>query len=161
VCWFVTVGVPQAARQKMESIAQAHRPLQFTSLAPSPTVAVFPVGTSCIEVTHGGCSCDLYSAPRQRLERKGWSASKIKRALETKATGGARTGRPRESAVAFKAFVAELIATLGSVDLFAHFYSGNQHEQAVGSPKAAAINLRSFVEAGFPADTVTTVRAAD
>ena len=157
----------------MESIAQAYRPLQFTRLAPSPTVAVFPVGASCIEVTHGGCSCDLYSAPpepgeaedqlaraRQKLERKGWSASKIERALETKATGGLRPGRPRESAVAFKAFVAELVATLGSVDLFAHFYSGNQHEQAVGSPKAAAISLRGFSEAGFPADTVITVRAA-
>jgi hypothetical protein len=56
--------------------------------------------------------------------------------------------------------VAELVGTLGSVSLFAHFYSGNQHEQAVGLPKAAAIGVQTFSEAGFPPDTVTTVRAA-
>ena len=173
MCWFVTVGVPQGARQTMESIAKAHRPLQFSPLPTTPTVAVFPAGASCMEVTHGGCSCDLYSAPpepgqaedqlaraRQRLERKGWSASKIERALEAKATGGLRRGRPREAATAFKAFIAELVGILGSVHVFAHFYSGNQHEQAVGSPKAAAISLQSFAEAGFPPDTITSVRAA-
>ena len=170
MCWFITVGVGRAVRETFENIAKAHS-LQLTHLSRTPTTGVFPAGASCIEVTQGGCSCNLYSASpkpgqaevqlaraRQRMERMGWSSSKIQRALDAKSTAESRAGSSRESADVFKRFVAEVVAACGSVDLFAHFYSGSQHEQDVGSPDAAALSLRNFLEDGFPPDTVTTVR---
>jgi hypothetical protein len=173
VCWFLTIAVPDAHLRELESSFAACRVLQFTRLSSSPTAAAFSAGFLCVAVTHGGCSCDLYSAPpdpekaendlkrqRHRLVMKGWSSSKIERALNDKAESAGRPGRTNEAAEAFNSLVAELVVKLGEIHLFAHTYTGRMHEESVGVPKPSSVTLQQFLESGFPPDTIVSVRGA-
>ena len=174
VCWFVTIAVAGVHRAALEKRLLARSiALQFALLSTTPTAALFRADAACAEITHGGCSCDLYAAPlepgkiesalakeRQRLIRKGWSSSKIDRSLKQRAESAARPSKRGEAADAFRALVAELAEELDEVEVYAHFYSGNPHEEVVGLPESSSVSLRQFLDAGFPPDTVVTVRAA-
>jgi hypothetical protein len=173
VCWFVTLAVPQRNHQAMEHVAEGNRAFHFTHLASTPTTRLFPVNASCIEITHGGCSCDFYSAPveagreendaareHRRLVRKGWSPSKIERHLQSKMESALRPTLHRKAVAAFNTLIADLVARLGTLELFAHFYNGNQREEAVSPRAPVPVTLAVFLEAGFPPDTIVTVRAA-
>ena len=171
MCWFVTVAVSAAHRAVIERASHARHDLVFAWPVSTPTADAFPLGSCCVEVTHGWCSCDLYSAPRAssdeelereraRLTRKGWSQSKVERALQSKAESAARPTKSRTSRAAFHDFLAAVTREAGEAVVFAHFYSGNQHTEAIGSPPAAFISLPALAEDGFPPDTIVTVREA-
>jgi hypothetical protein len=157
----------------MEHIAEGSRAFQFTQLSSTPNTRLFPANASCIEITHGGCSCDFYSAPgdpgreendatreRRRLVRKGWSPSRIERHLQSKVESALRPTRRREAVAAFNTLIADLVARLGTLELFAHFYNGNQREETVIPKAPIAVTIAAFLETGFPPDTIVTVRAA-
>jgi hypothetical protein len=147
--------------------------LHFARNTSSPTSKIFSDTSWCVEVTHGGCSCGLYTEPpapgkleadlhrqRQRLLLKGWSSTKIERSLKAKSESSARPGRNHEAAEAFSSLVAALVGKIGYVDVFAHAYTGNQYEESVGTPERGSVSLDQFLEAGFPSDTVVSVHGA-
>lgn len=166
MCWFITIGIPATARDALARNPVSRCRLALTPQTATPTTALFPSGLSCVLVTRGGCACELVAktsddaaaidALRARGIRAGWSAAKIARAID-----GRRVGEPRlsEAAVAFRQFVAELVRETGTVWLFAHFHAGNPETDAVEAMAAAVLNVDEFVRAGFPADTLVTVRA--
>ncbi len=167
MCWLVSIAAPQKHRQAMERITQASRGLQIIWFTPTSETSQFPGTTCCAQVVRGGCSCDIYTSPRtpgreeeeldrerDRLQKKGWSAAKIDRALHNKSDSATRPRRPRKGAEAFNALVTELVRGLGSVYLHAHFANDPHDEPAA----ATVISLQQFLELGFPANTVVTVR---
>jgi hypothetical protein len=173
VCWFITIAVSEDRCAVVDARLASHRALHFTAVSSTPTAKVFRAGSHCIEVTHGGCSCDLYAEKpspdrvesklareRQRLVRKGWSSSKVERALKAKSESEARPRHTHAAAGDFNTLVSELVADLGSVELFAHFYSGDPREEVVGFPERASLSLSQFLETGFPPNTVATVSGA-
>src|SRR4051812_32577242 len=97
MCTFLTVGVEAKRADTLQAALRAAR--LETNRTVNPQVArLFPTGDALFLVTHGGCSCDL-TLPRQRdeareaaalaalaskLRRKGYSETKVARALATK-----------------------------------------------------------------------------
>jgi hypothetical protein len=172
VCWFVTLAVPSSSLADAKSVCELHRRgLQFNWLKSTPTTSVFPEATSCVQVTHGWCSCDIYSAPqkdsedliakdRARLVNKGWSAAKVQRALASKAQSAIRPTAKSAAEADFRKFVAAIVREIGLAHLFAHMYSGDQHAEVVRPSATITLPLPSFASNGFPPDTVTTIRAA-
>lgn len=173
MCWFVTIAVDPRSRNVIERALAERGILTLEWVESTPTTNVFPAGVSCAQITDGSCSCALYSKPaepgrlegelaaeRRRLEKKRWSSSKIDRAISAKAESAARPSRFTEAADAFKALTAYLVGELGAVQVFAHFYSGNQHREAVGLPERSSVSLHQFLVTGFPPNQVVTIYAA-
>ena len=133
----------------------------------------FPGGTSSFEVTQGGCSCDIYSAPvaspdneaqrvRARLVKRGWSHAKVERAVLESTTAGSRKSSLTSNNAARGAF-GELIRLLVSrtdrVYLIAHWYSGSEDPpdlEGLGEEVA----LDELLRTGFSPDKLVTVRRA-
>jgi hypothetical protein len=95
MCYFVYIGVPARA---LPALVDAFAGLQCQKVNDPRLRALFPPGDVVTEVTAGGCSCSLYaerpsrSNKRAQYEAKGWSESKILRAL-----ADARPETPSES----------------------------------------------------------------
>ena len=170
MCWFVTIAVPHSYIAALDRACAVHQhALGFRRLQDTPTTRVFPRGTTCVQVTAGGCSCGLYPEParddaskldkeRAKLEAKGWSQAKVARALEAKAESAARPN-PRHAAVAgFNALVGSLVDAVGTVHLHAHFHNGDQDAAEVAPVATAALALEDLLRSGFAPDTLVSLR---
>jgi hypothetical protein len=172
VCWFVAVAVPGKARAALErACAAAGRALHFTE--PYEAVsAAFPPGSIGMVVTCGGCSCDFYRPPREppaaqlakarsRMERKGWKAARIERALHDMAEAAAHSESPRGRRPDFDRFVSALVHEAGEAVLFAYLLQDNEHEEPAVAPACDGSTTRTIAEfaAGeFPPHVLVTVR---
>jgi hypothetical protein len=132
MCWWLTVGTskPDVA------IAALREAGLHVERADHAAVAVaFPSGLALLDVTYGGCSCDLWIADpvaegaalasmraerekslRARYERKGWKAAKIERALKSARLVEDAKPKPRAEAA-----VAALAALSASQRIFLFF----------------------------------------
>jgi len=121
-----------------------------------------------LDVTDGGCSCSIYRGPldrstqnehahwRRRYQRKGWSAAKIERALESKREDRQRR---RDAAAEFCGAVEHIIKSGGVVAVLAHGFQGRFAEEQVRILSHTAITLIEYLagEGRLPEDTVVTV----
>jgi hypothetical protein len=170
MCWFVTLAVPDSSLDALDRICAAYqRGLAFRRLQDTPTARVFPAGTTCVQVTAGGCSCGLFAEPgrdgapsldkeRAKLEAKGWSGAKVERALQAKVDSASRPGPRLAAAADFIALVGTLVNETGKVHLHAHFHSGDQDTAEVAPVAVATLPLEEFLRAGFAPDTLVTLR---
>jgi hypothetical protein len=131
-------------------------------------VRLFPPSDVVFFLTHGGCSCDLYSEPvettaeedeaadRARYRRKGWSQSKIDRAIEAKAKPHAG---PHEDRQRFCDAISLVVQRLGRVRLLAHQYEGRIDTEDVGPADSLRMALALFARqrGAFPLDTLVEV----
>ena len=170
MCWFVTIAVPSASRRFVTEVAASYPQLSTSPIEATPTARLFPSEHSSFEITHGGCSCDLYpeaqpdsdavlEKERISLTKKGWSDTKIARAVESKAKSLARPKRGALESGLFRSFVCDLVQAKIAVRVFAHFYSGNQRTESVAEASEGRVSMQSFRESGFPPDTVVCVGA--
>jgi hypothetical protein len=168
MCRIVTVGVAGAS-------GDPHAPFRaagFTTRpATNPASAAMPAKSVRIEVTTGMCSCDFYSgdtpyqafdpeAARRRYERKGWSKTKIERAIESRHKPRNPGAKPLDLGARFVDAIAQLTRSGARVHLLAHEFDGAFDEpfEIAGTTE---LPLDYYLKHGnyFPEDTVVTLRA--
>lgn len=171
MCWFVTIGVSRHGAAELETLGRQRGLLQARPSVNSDLAAIFPRADVRFEITHGGCSCDLYWTPPEedpaereqaarRYRKKGWSEAKIARALDASAQAkSAPIGRNPEMGPErlFRELIAAQVRRFGSIRLFAHMYQGVQDEERVRSEGSRRISLEELLEQGFPPDVLVEV----
>ncbi len=171
MCWFVTIGT----RSTSEQLACRSDGLTFTASKNPHVAKLFAPNDVRFEVTHGGCSCDLYSPPSSgsdafvervlaadRYRAKGWGEAKIARAL--RASDDAKLssiGKSKETGCerAFRELIAEPIRESGSIRVFAHMYSSSVLNEVVECKARRRIGLAEFLASGFAPDELVEVVA--
>ena len=132
--------------------------------------SAMPNGAVLLDVTDGGCSCSICvpsiadravdeEAARARYARKGWSAAKIARAIESKQAAHGRR-KPSSRAQQFCLSVEALARSGSHIALISHFYDGRFAEEVVSVGARAQMSLQDFIVAvgAFPKDTLVTIR---
>jgi hypothetical protein len=171
MCWFVTIGVTSAGAAALEELVRARGGLGVSKSSNPHLARIFDADDILFEVTHGGCSCDLYTFPREsdpveheraraRYRRKGWSEAKIARALEASDTAkSAGVARNREIGPerAFRDAISNQVRGFGGVRIFAHMYNASQDEEQVTCIGRQRITLNAFLESGFPSDELVEI----
>lgn len=173
MCWYVTIGVsPEGAPLVEELASRAGRVAVRRSTNPS-MATIFPRRDIRLEVTSGGCSCDLYApavrpsaggweGQRERYREKGWSEAKIDRAIaardRAKGASIGRTGGIGPERL-FREIISQQVAHYRSVRMLAHTYSGPVDKETVASETRVQITLLAFLQTGFPPDTLVEVVA--
>jgi hypothetical protein len=171
MCWFVTMGVTSAGAAALEELGRARGGLGISKSSNPHLARIFGANDVRFEVTHGGCSCDLYTAPRERdpgererararYRRKGWSETKIARALEASETAkSAGVGRNREiwPEHAFRDAISRQVREFGIVRIFAHIYNASQSVEQVACLGRRRITLNAFLESGFPPNELVEI----
>lgn len=167
MCYLIHLGVP--TRQ-----ADSVPPGRVPRIDPQRNASVseaFGAGFAQFSVTDGGCSCSLYSEPRdvgdrtaekrKKYERMGWSRAKIERALADSAGSGEQArghGGLREDIALLVAGFAE---RYGEVRLLIHAYRGSFIEERVttlGTQTIEVAHLRAGGSAELLADTLYVIR---
>jgi hypothetical protein len=163
------MGVTSAGAAALEELGRAPGGLGVRKSSNPHLSRIFDADDIRFEVTHGGCSCDLYTAPRDpgeheraltRYRRKGWSEAKITRALEASETAKtAHVGRNREIGPerAFRDAISNQVREFGGVRIFAHMYNASQDEEQVMCMGRRRITLNAFLESGFPSDELIEI----
>jgi hypothetical protein len=94
-------------------------------------------------------------AERRRYEKRGWSPSKIERAMR-----GRR--RPHEGVqfVAFREAFARIVRATGEARLVAHEFSGNIEDEEVALKRGDIVRLVDYIDASgaYERDVVHDVR---
>ena len=164
MCYFVFVGVDSAFRKRAEDLGQAGVEVRDSE---APVVnALFSTRDAVVSVTRGGCSCGIQGSgvqkfdqerERRKYEKKGWSNTKIERAL-----AGRRRGDHPEF-VRFRDALAELVREIGSVRIFAHWFSGDVLTEPVPRRPAKRISLDQYLAAhgAYDDDAVVEILAKD
>jgi len=164
MCVFVAVSVAGY-------LGDAARPFRERNLVaeplPAESGASLPTDGSTLSITDGHCSCSLYvgaagrndfnaDEERSRYQRKGWSQSKIERAIEAKRVAHHRPGRANKLAEAFVAAVEELTIARAQLTLLAS--DVNSSFRVSGAVRLA---LGDFVSSGgmFPQSTLVSIDA--
>jgi len=164
MCYFVFLGVPQKY-----STALGHFGAGQLSIGAVKNVSlktVFPENFSYAAVTHGGCGCDLYAEKpvgdveekaRARFVKKGWSKTKVERALESKKRAGFTRERPIYRA--FRQLVVALAIETGSVCLYSHFFTGDVAGEVLENGGTLRYSLAEYEdkEGTFPQDSLLIV----
>jgi hypothetical protein len=162
MCYFVFVGVPERHHGLLAELFAAAR----FDVHPTSNLTVhriFPDADAIFTVCHGGCSCDVYArrdqaladaAMRTKYEKKGWSASKIEKALRS------RRSPEKPQVEAFGNSFASLVKAVGSARLFAHSFAGNVETEEVVTDKRSTLTLSTYLEHGgaYPVDVVHDIR---
>jgi hypothetical protein len=171
VCYFVTLGIAEQAVAVMSALGKERYGFSF-SPAKNPFVSrLFPKTDTLFYVTHGGCSCDLYTDPGHeetpdqaqnhaaRYRRKGWSEAKIQRALADRNKPRPPTRRD-DYRLKFRDTVSALVEEFGSIRLFAHMYDGKVEMEEIGASGHRTMPLGEFRSAGgmFAENTLIEVR---
>lgn len=173
MCWFITVGVAPEGAVELEKLGQERAGLGVRPSTNQCLAAMFLKDDVRFEVTHGGCSCDLSSEGhvsdpgdskkmRRRYKAQGWSDAKIARAIGAAETARAASALRHQNAgpkVIFRNAVAEQVRRLGSVRLFAHFYSGSQDDEQVACADRRRVTEEEFLRGDLPADVLVDVIA--
>jgi hypothetical protein len=142
----------------------ARHGFQSSSTSNACVVEAFPASDLLSVVTRGGCSCDLAGRPaadfdeaaeRLKYRKKGWSASKIERAVLGK--------RPNERAnyATFRETLASVVRATGEARIMAHWFSGPIETELVLVQPRIALSLDQYLaRAGaYEDDTLHDLRA--
>jgi hypothetical protein len=152
MCHLVTLGIDKSLGSALPAFGTARESLAVDPSRNPSVGRLFPPGDLLLEITVGGCSCGLFPTPakadhdegeRRRYEKKGWSAAKIERALQS---SRAARGRDRESENArrFREGIVALLRRTSSVRLFAHMYRGAFDSEAVSSLSSIRMTVDEY-----------------
>jgi hypothetical protein len=134
MCFFITIAVPAPKAALVPDVFG--RGFRTASTANPAVVAALPTDYAPTLVTNGHCSCDLYAAPRSETEpdlgdhlrkkyaKRGWSDSKIARALEQAKARDSKNLHARGIHRDVVSRLQELCRAAGSVAVVVHWYSG-------------------------------------
>ncbi len=162
MCYFVFVGAPKRQHSTlMESLVNAGFEVSVTQN--QTIVATFPKSDTVSVVSYKGCSCDIYAekpvsfdeaAERARYRKKGWSKSKIDRAI----LGKRRPERP--ALASFRNCLATFTRRTKSVRVLAHFFHGAVDTEPVAVKHQRAVSLEEYLQASgtFAADVLYEIR---
>jgi hypothetical protein len=158
MCYFLTIAVP--AKHSDAARNMIPRGFDFIQTANSSIKSVLPSDYETFVLVSGGCSCGLFgqvtvqehqsNADRLRNKgaKKGWSSTKIDRAIEQ--TNSAHWRRP-PVLVGFRDDVVDILAKIagnvGSFAIMVHFYQGDIDNEQISigsSQRTVATRLRSI-----------------
>lgn len=168
MCHLLTIGISGGSGNPTE-IFRTHG--LHAEAAVNPDVrAAMPNGSVLLDVTDGGCSCSIRTrsiadpavdeeAERGRYARKGWSAAKIARAIESKQAAHERR-KPSSRAQQFCQSIEALARAGSEIALISHFYEGLFAEEVVSVGARAQTSLQDFLSSlgAFPEDTLVTIK---
>jgi len=168
MCHLLTIGISGGSGNPTE-IFRTHG--LHAEPAVNPHVrAAMPNGSVLLDVTEGGCSCSIRArstadaavdeeAERVRYARKGWSAAKIARAIESKQAAHGRR-KPSSGVQPFCLSVEALVRAGSEIALISHFYNGLFAEEVVSVGVRAQMSLQDFLGSlgAFPEDTLMTIK---
>ena len=175
MCWYITLAVPDRFAEAVRQLTPEHG--VKVSESPQTTAAsLVPADWSKFLVTRGQCSCDLVhelqagqerdlALERRKLQKKGWSETKIDRMLKESGEAverneASRTAQFSERSRGYNDLVSGLLKQSGSLMLYRHFYSSAIATEELPPPSACTISLGEFLERGFPSDALVTVKGA-
>lgn len=157
MCYLVTIGTSES-RAGVDTLVGHESSLTVHPSRNSSLRSVFPHGDHLFEVTYGLCSCDLVIArtdssrhdQRERLragyERRGWSQTKIGRALaDWDSAHDRRISQNAAPQAALCALLQGLASRAGGVRVLVHFYAGRFDAEPVGSPERIRIAVDRLV----------------
>jgi Tat protein secretion system quality control protein TatD with DNase activity len=163
MCHFLTIAVPGKSVQEVPK--EFRRTIHFAEHTnPSVTCHTPSVWTSFTAISEG-CSCNLYrsasstSEDKSKLEKKyrkkGWSASKIQRALESHEFSPTPSAGLRDDVVSL---VAVLAKTFGEIRLSLHWYSGDVETEEFTLKDGGCISLQKFLDDTTELGDETTIK---
>jgi hypothetical protein len=173
MCWFITIGIIPKGATAFEALAHRRVGLGVRPSGNPLLAALFAKDDIRLELTHGGCSCDLVpegrdkdraklEKMRRRYEAQGWSEPKILRAIQAAENAHSKSLRQRQTSapkLLFRDTVIEQVRRFGSVRLFAHFYSGSQDDEQVVCLGRRRVDVEHFGEDDYPEDVLVVVVA--
>ncbi|HEU4779423.1 MAG TPA: hypothetical protein VFS58_06025 [Steroidobacteraceae bacterium] len=130
--------------------------------------AKLPAGTHLL-ITDGHCACRVYPSrattvdcdddeERRRYQRKGWSRSKIERAINAKREAHARPSSRPDLAKCFVEAVQELTTSGARVTLLAHSFRGALDEPfEVAGVESTPLETFLKMFGKFPEDKLVTI----
>lgn len=169
MCWLVMVGV----RRLDGDAAAVFRGRGYVAEpATSPQRVLLGEDAVALSVGDGHCSCEIFlrdpghvpvdaERRRARYRRKGWSQSRIERALQARLesdAGKAQRRVPRSNR--FPAAIAALVEAGAEVSLLAHFFEASFDAPfEIAGREQLALEQFTRRDGAFPADTVVTIHA--
>lgn len=171
MCWFLTAAVRAEHASSLEAMGRRRGGLGVRPSVNPHVARIFPPDYALFELTHGGCSCDLFGGAREldppdldrrrrQYRQRGWSESKIARALAAAEESHSRssvTDRTSGVAAMLRREIAERVDADGNILLFAHCYSGSVDEEHVVANGRTRMTTRAFLADDIPGDVLIEV----
>jgi hypothetical protein len=145
MCHFLTISVPR--NQVPDVPEEFRRKLHFAEHTNPSITKYTPPDWISFTATSGGCSCGFYSASDEKArltkkyQKKGWSDTKVRRALDSHKSKPVRSAGLRSDVVGL---VTELIYVFGEIRLSLHWYSGEIETEDFLLNDAGCLTLESF-----------------
>jgi hypothetical protein len=170
MCYLLTIGTSES--QKAVEAMLGGNPLLMVRRSRNPSLrSVFPKADQLFELFCGQCSCHLVIRSKQRsaeehrarlqalYERRGWSQSKIARAL---AESESAHVRQLVEQAAPGAQCCELLRALaakpGGLRVLIHFYAGQFDNEAIQISGRVSVPVDQLVDAGvIPEDMLAEI----
>jgi hypothetical protein len=148
MCHFVFIGVREQFESRLRS-EMVRAGFETTGSSNPSLIAAFPVSDRLTVVTRGGCSCGLCgdlgekfdeAAERLKYQKKGWSPSKVERAIL------GRRPRAQPPFVAFRETFAGIVRLAGAARIMAHCFSGDVESEVLEVGGRHALHLDEYLE---------------
>lgn len=171
MCYFITIAVPQDAAQAVMAQHDA-RDMNVAVTRNPAALAAAEIGWTPLLVTGGGCSCGWYKRPgtagaeaarlraRRKYEKRGWSESKIERALGSVH----RRAKPDDGLHSVIIDLLRAIATEhGRVRVWVHDFTGKVEIEAyqIAARQRWTLAQLAAEAAALDVDTVATLVTTD
>lgn len=168
MCWFITLGVKQAAVASLLQLGHDRSGLKLYPAYNPHVAALFPKDDLLYLVIPGMCSCSLVpqieftitnklKAHRKRYRKQGWSEAKIARGIESTERPFRQEQQSRNDLNPegrFRQSIADKVRQFGGVRIFAHFYNGELGEEAVKCDDRRLWTLEEFLRKGVPEEAL-------
>ena len=141
MCYFITIAIPKEKDEIL--VSNKTRGIELSRTLNESIIKSLPNGYSAFFLTSGMCSCDLFAEEqegvdkqkieaslRKKYSKKGWSKSKIDRAISQSASSSEKTGRYGLRDDIFF-FICSLCNETGPVYFIAHWYKGDTETEKV------------------------------
>lgn len=141
MCYFITIAIP---KEKDEILASNKtRGIELSRTSNESIMKLLPNEYSAFLLTSGMCSCDLFAEEqegvdkqkieaslRKKYSKKGWSKSKIDRAISQSNSSSEKSGRYglRDDIIFF---ICSLCNEIGSAYFIVHWYKGDTETEKV------------------------------
>lgn len=169
MCWLIFVGVSGYRGDPMRAFAERGIAAEPTR---NPAVAVMGTSATKFAISDGHCACSLYydssstkaedpQLLRKRYARKGWTSSRIERAIAARLAKLQANEKARLGRNALPEIVAALTSDKANVFLLAHYFRGS-FDTAFEVSASERVSAAAFAERGgqFAEDTLVTIAAS-
>ena len=141
MCYFITVSIPDSGVEILKS--EMPRELHLIETSNPSITPHIPENYISYVVTTDGCSCDLFSEEsgddeitkrinklQRKYKRKGWSDSKIKRAID-QSISAAQSPKAVGLRNDLLFYLSDVLNLLGEMMLIVHWYNGDVETEKV------------------------------